>query len=116
MLIGLLGMEKLFTTTFHVSVLSSLTIRDTKCMTRTWHKIQQKYIVGSILADLKAEGTQSLAEQLYEAGLTYNEIKDRYIECASNKQFIEWLKFAGIRHKVWHEELNTHFKKECKNK
>jgi len=91
-------MEKLFTTTSLVSVLLSLTIRSTKCMTHIWHdKIQEKHNIGNTIAVLKSEGTKSLVERLYKADLAYSEIKDKYVECTSKEQFVEWLKGSGVR-------------------
>ena len=116
-LADILAMEKLFTTTPLASVLSlsTLTIRSIRYMMSIWHdKTRQKETRDTLLGQLKSAGTASLAKRLCAEGLTYSQIKAKYSESASYKAFSDWHKSAGVRYKLWHEKLHSHFKKECK--
>jgi len=111
------AMEKLFTTTPLVSVLSlsTLTIKTVNCMISRYHDyVREKEATGKLLGELKSDGTDKLAKRLYATGLTYSNVKDMYKESTSYETFSGDLKTAGIKYKAWHEKLFSHFKKSKK--
>ena len=107
-------MEKLFTSTAFVSILSSLTIWNSQQLLQAWNdKTNKNNRVQQIVRGFKLDCTKRMAQRLELLGLSYTYLKEQY-ECAkSTEEFVKWLKSVGVNYKVWHEKICMHFKK-CK--
>ena len=108
------AMEKLFTSTAFVSILSSLTIWNSQQLLQAWNdKTNKNNRVQQIVRGFKLDCTKRMAQRLELLGLSYTYLKEQY-ECAkSTEEFVKWLKSVGVNYKVWHEKICMHFKK-CK--
>ena len=104
-------MEKLFTSTAFVSILSSLTIWNSQQLLQAWNdKTNKNNRVQQIVRGFKLDCTKRMAQRLELLGLSYTYLKEQY-ECAnSTEEFVKWLKSVGVNHKVWHEKTCMQFK------
>jgi len=82
-------MEKLFITTPLASMLSSsLTIKTINCMmSRYYGYVKEKEATGTLLGQLKSNGTGKLAKRLYTAGITYSQVKSMHKQSKSCETF-----------------------------
>ena len=67
-------------------------------MSRYHDYVREKEAIGKLLGQLKSD------ERLYETGLPYSQVKDKYNESTSYETFSDDLKTAGVRYKPWHEK------------
>ena len=108
------AMEKLFTSTALVSMLSSLTIWNFQLLLHAWNnKISKNNRVQQIIIGFKQDTTKKMAQRLEVLGLSYSYLKEQYESAKSMEEFVIWLKSIGLKYKKWHEKICMHFKK-CK--
>ena len=107
-------MERLFTNTPLVSLLSSLTIWNIQKLTQEWNnKVQKYYRIQQLVKGFKLDTTKAMANRLELLGLTYEFLKQQY-ESTSPDAFVKWLISVGVKYKIWHEKICLHFKKICR--
>ena len=98
-------MKRVFTTTSLVELLSNMAIRSATTQLTLW--IQQKERRVQIQRWVaQANLTKSMAEGLVKRGLTYATL---LCHSAKENQLKEFLISQGIKRKLWHERLWSHF-------
>ena len=99
-------MEKLFTFTAFVSILSSLTIWNSQQLLQAWNdKTNKNNRVQQIVRGFKLDCTKRMAQRLELLDLSYTYLKDQYEGAKSTEEFVKWLKSVGVNYKVWHEKF-----------
>ena len=105
------AMERLFTNTPLVSLLSSLTIWNMHKVIQEWNsKVQRNNRIQQLVIGFKQDTSKSMAQRLESLGLSYEYLKVQYESTSSQDAFIKWLQSIGVKHKAWHEKICTHFK------
>ena len=100
------AMEKLFTSTAFVSILSSLTIWNSQQLLQAWNdKTNKNNRVQQIVRGFKLDCTKRMAQRLELLGLSYTYLKEQYEGAKSTEEFVKWLKSVGVNYKVWHEKF-----------
>ena len=108
-------MEKLFTSTPLVSMLSSLTVWKIPQLLQAWQdKINKNNRIQQIVIGFKQDTSKSMAQRLEILGLSYAYLAEQYKSAKSPKDFVKWLKSVDVKYTVWHEKICTHFKKHKK--
>ena len=116
---AVVAMERLFVRTPLVSLLSSLTIWNMHKVVQEWNsKVQKNNRIQQLVIGFKQDTSHSMAKRLELAGLSYEYLKVQYESMSSQDAFVKWLRSVGVKHKRWHENICTHFKKvfTCKKK
>ena len=109
------AMERLFTKTPLVSLLSSLTIWNIHKLTLEWDaKMQKNNRIQQLVIGFKQDTTKSMAKRLELLGLSYEYLKIQYESASSPECFVKWLCSVGLKHKAWHQKICMHFKKISK--
>ena len=105
------AMERLFTSTPLVSLLSTLTIWNMQKLIQEWnYKVQKNNRIQQLVIGFKQDTTKSMAKRLEMLGLSYDYLKAQYE--SSPESFVKWLCSVGIKYKAWHKKICTHFKKK----
>ena len=105
------AMEKLFTSTPLVSMLSSLTIWNFQQLLQAWNdKINKNNRIQQIVIGFKQDTTKRMAQRLEMLGLSHTYLREQYDSAKSPEDFVKWLKSVGIKLKAWHEKICNHFK------
>ena len=112
-----MAMERLFTSTLLVSLLSSLTIWSMQKLIQEWNiKEQKNNRIQQLVLGFKQDTTKSMAQRLELLGLSHEYLKVQYEWTPSQDDFVKWLRSVGVKHKAWHEKICKHFKKVGKSK
>lgn len=106
------AMERLFTNTPLVSLLSSLTIWNMQKLIQEWNgKVQKNNRIQQLVIGFKQDTSKSMAKRLELLGLSYDYLKVQYESTSSPDAFVKWLRSVGVKHKAWHGKICTHFNK-----
>ena len=110
-----MAMERLFTSTPLVSLLSSLTIWSMHKIAQEWNgKVQKNNRIQELVIGFEKDIIKSMAQRLELLGLSYNYLKAQYESALSTDVYVKWLCSVGVKHKAWHGKICTHFKRVVK--
>ena len=97
------AMERFFTNTPLVSLLSSLTIWNMHKVIQEWNsKVQRNNRIQQLVIGFKQDTSKSMAQRLESLGLSYEYLKVQYESTSSQDAFVKWLRSIGVRHKAWY--------------
>ena len=97
---NVVAMERLFTKTPLVSLLSSLTIWSRQRLIQEWNnKVQRNNRIQLLVRQFRLDTTKSMAKRLELLGPTYDYLKMQY-ESSLPESFVKWLSSVGVKYKV----------------